>query len=85
MFSLFILLLLLLLLLTAKKITKPAYSPSSQLRVPLVAVTVGVFQGALAVALALVALFVLEFLAPLALERVGVVVMVVIPPRRALG
>ena len=74
------------LLLPAIKSTKPAYSPLSQLCVPLVAVTVGVFQGALAVALVLVALFVLEILAPLALERVGVVVVVVVPPRRrALG
>ena len=52
---------------------------SSQLGVPLVAVTIRVFQWTLA----LVA--VLGFLAPLSLERVGVVVMVVIQPRRALG
>ena len=52
---------------------------TSQLRVPLVAVTVRVFQGALA----FVANVVLGFLSLLALERIGVVVMVVVPHPRA--
>ena len=54
---------------------------TSQLRVPLVAVTVRVFQGALA--FAIVADVVLGFLRLLALERIGVVVMVVVPHPRA--
>ena len=58
---------------------------TSQLRVPLVAVTVRVFLGALAFAIVadVAGPVVLGFLRLLALERIGVVVMVVVPHPRA--